>query len=118
MQAISTDSYGTCFPKTEDLLNETDYQEALEEIGSRKSMDRYRSMMDFLLCELKPSYRAGCSRFYQQKGPRLVQIENEKELERLDNFLSGALMIALEMKRQGVHTSWKGFCQTITAVAA
>ncbi len=118
MQTVTDDSYGTCFPKAEELLQESMYQEALEEIGTKRTMERYRSMMDFLLCELKPSYRRECFRFYREKGPRLIQIESAKEIEKLDNYLTGVLLVALEYKKQGVKTSWNSFRNTIANMAA
>ncbi len=61
----------TLFPRTEAKLNHSDYQKALQFIAKRKRGERYRSMMDFLFCEVFTEWRFPCFQFYNEKGPQL-----------------------------------------------
>jgi len=64
----------TLFPKTEEKLEEgDDYIEALKFIARRKNMKRYRSVMDFLFCEMFPApWRFKAFKYYNNQGPRLI----------------------------------------------
>ena len=78
----------TIFPKTEDRLNETDVQEALDNIMKRKNAEKYRSLMDFIFCELFPEpWRWKCFRFYNGKGPLFIN----------DNYLIDAIAKAYDI---------------------
>jgi len=62
----------TIFPKTEKKLGEGDYIKALKYVASRKNMNRYKSVMDFLFCEMFPTpWKFKAFRFYNDQGPQL-----------------------------------------------
>lgn len=62
------------FPLVEAWLNASlDHQEALQFVAARKNMDRYRSMVDFLFCEIFLDFQGPCFRYYDDKGPRLFE---------------------------------------------
>ena len=84
----------TIFPKAEQLLAETDYQKALQFVSSRKNMNRYRSMMDFLFMELFTQYQKHCFRYYEDKGPLLKDMLSAGQIEKYDQWLVIALKVA------------------------
>jgi len=66
----------TVFPRTEAKLEKSIYQEGLEYVASRKRMERYYSMMDFLFCESFPEWRFICFQYYNGIGPPLIDTSN------------------------------------------
>ena len=107
------------FPQAEALLiNNTEYQKALEFVGSMKDMSRYKSLMDFLFCELVPQYRKKCFLFYKGEGPLLKEILDIKEVVYYGKLLLKALEIAQEMLSEKRKINWTKFRYTVLKAAA
>lgn len=106
------------FPEVYKLLAEIEFQQALEYIGWQKRMERYRSMGDFLFCELFPSYKPGCWRFYADKGPQLKQLITERQRATFEKVMLVSLIVARGAHEQRVRTTWADFQQTVFANAA
>lgn len=107
------------FPEAEAWLEaEADHRHALQFVASRKSMDRYHSVMDFLFCELFIGYRYRCFRFYDRKGPQLRDIITVEQLL----FYSKALLYALELAyvayQEKRRLSWALFRCEVLGTAA
>ncbi len=81
------------------------HQRALKHVARRKDMERYRSVLDFVLCELFPEHQAPCRRFYAGKGPRLVELESSEEIERLDTAILRFLAFCWKHKENG-QANW------------
>lgn len=100
----------TVFPKSEDKINETEYQQALEFVGRRKNMDQYYSMMDFLFCEIFPDpWKFKAFKFYNGKGTILINdpdITDELILF-YDKTLCIVLELALKMLNKKRETGWR-----------
>lgn len=104
------------FPQVEALLlGETDYQEALEYVAARKKMDRYRSMMDFLFCELHPQWRMSCNRYYAGNGPKLMEQITPTQLVEYNQRLLVALEVARELFAQKRRESWEQYREQVEA---
>lgn len=114
-QSIFTEAEGL-------LINESDYQRALEFVvegtlkGKRRTMDRYRSMVDFLFCELHPSYRRICQAFYEGQARPLRQ-RPESTLEQIGKW-DRTLVVALKVARQRLEANrstlyWAEFAQEV-----
>ena len=101
--------FSTIFKKAEVLLNNSDYQEALEFVGRRKNMDKYFSMMDFVFCELFTEYREGCFLYYKNKGKQLRHILSKKQIKYYDQAICIALMLAYQNLQQERMISWGHF---------
>ncbi len=97
----------SCFPKAEALLDSTEYQKCLEIISSRKDVDKYRSVMDFLASELFPSVKVDCFKYYDEEGPRAVDLYSKSRLESIDKDLCLALEIAYQARKQNVSLAGK-----------
>lgn len=109
----------TVFPETEKLLEETDYQAALEFVSGRKDMNRYESMMDFLFCEIFLQYRARCFAYYEDpEKPRLKDLMGEEELTRYDRWLTAALKLARQKLEENRVLSWTLFRVQVLRLAA
>lgn len=68
-------------PRVAAWLNQSsDHWGALEFVAARKDMERYRSVVDFILCEVCPDERAACERFYAGRGGILVAIRSAKTI--------------------------------------
>lgn len=95
------------FPRVEALLvgSGSKYSEALCAIASRKDMNRYQSLMDFLICEIYTMYKKHCFFYYDDNGPNLKSMleENPSQLIQMNDTLLRAIEIALEQ-----HTQFKG----------
>ncbi len=93
------------FPKVDDMLKSTDYQKALKYVAHRKKIQNYRSLVDFLFCEVdayqyvcfNSSWKRLCRDFYENKGPRLRFLINEQERSQYEKKLIVALAVAHKM---------------------
>ncbi len=105
------------FPKIDLLLQEGEYQEALQFIASRKSMERYQSMVDFILCEIFVQFRKDCFKYYEGTGePFRKMIESgvvsEADREWCERVLGHGLELArraLVAQRDRREYSWTVF---------
>ena len=100
------------FVKTEEKLNEIEYQKALEYVAKKKNMSKYRDMIDFLFCELFQQWKNPCFKFYEEEGPRLKDhLIIPQVIKSYDEVLSNvALEIAkLIMEQQRREFWWVQF---------
>jgi len=69
------------FPEVEAYLEvDHDHLKALQWIARNKSADRYKSVMDWLLCETYLQWRGACQRFYEDhEKPTLKDLITEPE---------------------------------------
>ncbi len=97
------------FPRTEEKLNATEYQQALEFVAKRKNMNRYWSVMDFLFCESYPEWRFHARRFYNENGPPLIddpEFTDEKQ-KMYDTLLcDGVLELCMASLNSRRETTW------------
>ncbi len=110
----------SCFPEVEALLYSggQDYREALQYVASKKDMNRYQSVMDFLFCEIFTVYRSACRRFYDGRGPQLKDMVSVSTLFMFNNALLKALEIAVEHHREQRRGGWEAFRWSVLAHAA
>lgn len=78
--------FDSIFPQLEKWLNEDEKrQEAIIYVAKFKKMDRYNSMIDFLVCEFFGNpYRDLCFQFYKGQAKSLKEIvtkENQRGME-------------------------------------
>ncbi len=112
-------AYGSSiFPDVDRLLNETRYQQGLAFVGSRKNMDRYRSMVDFLFCELFPEYRPGCFRYYRGKGPLLKELITDRQRQAFEAQMLHALEVAVIKAENREYIYWARFRREALKLAA
>ena len=105
------------FPQVEALLlANTDYQKALECVAARKQMERYRSVIDFLFCELHPQWRRACFRFYLGGGQQLKDILRPEQLVEYSDRMLKSLEIACDLFREDRCKSWKQFSCEVAAI--
>ncbi len=112
------------FPLVDELLLEINYQEALQFVASRKSMNRYRSMVDFLLCEIFVQFRKDCFKFYEGKGnPFRHLIEDGVITEANREWCEKVLVYGLELARKACEAnrthrdySWTKFSKEALAL--
>jgi len=97
----------TVFPAVERWLqDDADHWHAFERIRGRKRAGRYRSSIDFLLCEVCTEERAGCFAFYRGDGPRLAELRSPAAIRVLESKLLLFLTIAHESFCQERALSW------------
>lgn len=109
----------TIFPLTETWLFEAgDHQCGLEHVGRRKNMERYRSVMDFLFCELFTKYQKDCFRYYEDKGPLLKEMISEEQVARYDSILLQAVKIAYQAFCEERKVTWGWFRTEVLKLAA
>ena len=95
------------FPEVEAvLLGNTDYQRALEFVAGRKEMDRYRSMVDFLFCELHSEWQLACFRFYAGRGSQLKDQITPKQIMEYNNKLLKAIGVAHDLYCEKNRRRW------------
>ena len=98
----------TVFPAVEAWLEEdSDRYHAFEKLKGRKDARRYRSLIDFLLCEVCPEEKAGCFAFYRDDGPCLGQLRTKARIRFLESKLMLFLTISYEAWCQSRALSWR-----------
>lgn len=118
LQIIGGSSEGV-FPLVEDWLNaSSDHQEALQFVAARKKMDRYRSMVDFLFCEIFVDFQGPCFRFYEDEGPRLIEhpAYNEAAQAKWEKRLLAGLHLAYEIFKARRVQSWTQYRLQVLAL--
>jgi hypothetical protein len=107
------------FPEAEQfLLADSDHQNALRYVASRKDMKRYKSMMDFLFCELYTRYQPACFRFYEKNGPILRDMATQEQINFWGKVLLLAVQKAFEIHSQKRRVSWGQFREEVMRKAA
>ena len=98
------------FPQVENkLISSSDLQNALRYVGSRKKMSNYRSMLDFMFCELHPYYRNSCQRFYDHDGPPLRERINAEQVAYYNRYMLTALDVAYKLFCEKRCRSWSWY---------
>jgi hypothetical protein len=107
------------FPKAEAwLTSHTDHMEAVRFIAGRQDMNRYKSVMDFIFCEIFTTYRPACFRYYDDGGPMLKDIITTEEFAYFSDILPKALELAYRIWNEKRRTSWGTFRIEVFALAA
>lgn len=102
------------FPEVEALLSaNTDYQEALKYVASRKKMERYQSVIDFLFCELHPEWKTACRRFYEGQGPQLKDMITPAQHAASSARMLKALEVARELHEEHRRKTWGWYCDQV-----
>ena len=121
VHALRSPMTDSIFPKLQILLEDTEYQKALEYVASKKDQDRYKSTIDFIHAELYGGWRkAACFRYYEDKGclykdnprvtPEMITLE-EKEMML-------AMEVALQQMQEEREQSWIQFRKQWQRIAA
>lgn len=98
------------FPRVDALLvSGGDWMSSLEFIAGKRTMSRYRSMVDFLFCELNPEWRFSCRRFYRGDGKSLHSLISAEEVRVHEHQMLLALEVAVEAFRERRRQSWREF---------
>jgi hypothetical protein len=104
----------TIFPKAESLLNKTEYQKALNYVSQRKNTDRYRSRLDFLLCEIFTHFRGPCFKYYEGKGPALKDRGlDDARLKEIEDKLIRSLETAKLWMEEARKATWNKFVEDV-----
>lgn len=106
---ITGGATGSIFRVVDALLNDTEFQKALQFVASRKAMDRYMSMVDFLLCEVFTSHQPAAFAYYRDEGPQLRFLINETQRAFLELHLVHALHLAHDAFCDQRRESWQSF---------
>ena len=108
----------TVFPLAAKLLKQISTQKMLYKKYRMDENERaYRSVMDQLLCETLPVFRAGCFEFYQPKGPPFRDLYNTDYCHKIDLVLVGYLRIGKTLAKKrvwgGEFPQWCDLIETI-----
>jgi hypothetical protein len=107
------------FPHAEKfLLASGDHQNALRYVAARKKMEVYRSMIDFLFCEIYREYRSACFKYYAGEGPPLRESSSREQIREWEEVLLHALKMALKVHGEKRRLSWVAFRSEVIRLAA
>lgn len=99
-----------CFPVLKEWFEgDADHMRALEYVAARKNMSRYRSVMDFLLCEVLEEYRPSCFRFYDDGCLRYSDLTTEDQRLSDEAILLRAAIYAYVCFCEDRKRSWTAF---------
>ncbi len=95
------------------LRDESNFDKVNSLVQQEISLQKYRSLIDFLLIELMPEFKNDCVLFYQEKGKSFVEGYPEEVRSIVDEKLRGIL----EFLNSENYESWRHFKRTFqTAV--
>jgi len=98
------------FPKTDELLNQGDFDKAILYVARRKNHAKYDSIIDFIFCETWVRYRYRCFEYYNNDGPKLKEQISEREAREYDDYMSAIMLpTALKHYMNQSNTSWSAF---------
>jgi hypothetical protein len=104
-------AFGSVFSGVASELSEhEDFRQALDYIGSRMDRRRYRTITDFLFCELfgRP-WPDRCRKFYAGIGPSLDECIHYKDIQDFQRILLHAMNLALINTDRKRHIPWCRF---------
>jgi hypothetical protein len=94
----------TIFPLVEIWLNNSSkHMEVLKKVAARKDMERYRSVIDFIFCELFRGWRKHAVAYYEDRGPLLKEMITEAERAYYERYM----LLFLEVAWQAVQQDWQ-----------
>ena len=101
------------FTMTEKKLDSnSEAMRALQFIGSRKAMGRYRSIVDFLFCAIYPGWKRSCFAYYNGKSKRrLIHLLPPFYVAKYDIILCAMIDSAIEILKQNDRVSWGWYSQ-------
>ena len=110
-QRQERDPFGSVFFRVASELNEhADFREALAYIGSRINTQRYKTVTDFLFCELfRGPWPERCRKFYAGTGLQLDECVPYEDIEDFQKILLHALNLALINTYHNRHIPWSRF---------
>ncbi len=108
----------TIFPEVEALLAITDYQKALDLVAKKKNAYKYRSVMDFLFCELYPHRRPACFRYYLSGKLPFREIITMAQRQVYAWELCRALAVAYQAFCEKRTLSWTAFREEVQLAIA
>lgn len=107
------------FPLVEEWLNKpcSKHQRALPYIGSRASMNRYRSVVDYIVGQVFPKHRQDIFKFYGGWTPDIMMdlITNE-ERKLMEISILAHLEVAHQLWVQKERASWKTVRDVVVAL--
>ena len=105
---VCDDSFANVFTRTEELLESAEYKEAIEFAGRRKNSGKYRSLMDFLVCETFTFYRWRCFMYYNETGRKLKEVTSSNNVKKYDDYMCDVILPeALRFFKSGKKFSWR-----------
>ncbi len=108
------------FPSVESALNSTEMQKSLQYAAKRKNMNLYRSMVDFLFCELWMKFRPVAKKYYADSCDENLAKHHMTVEERIDFEISmmQALAIAYKAMSHKRAMDWTKFRCEVLRLAA
>jgi len=97
------------FPNADAFLAKRRHEDLLRRnlpTQSRNHTDLYRSLLDHLLCALKPEFETACVMFYANQGPSLAKTCTANELKELQRLLMYAMMSLQLFEEQTIALTW------------
>ena len=76
------------------------------EFCSVQFADRYRDMIDMILCEVTPIHREECFKYYKGRGRLFMQLYTKEYIKYIDQFLLTAAKMAVLMYKNEQMRRW------------
>src|SRR5208283_3198115 len=102
LDAVEGYTYSIFIKSERWLLADPEHLRAIEQSIQVKRANRFRSLMDYLFCELFPQFSADCQEYYNGKGKPLRQMVAPPEIRSYDEVLHGVFKIL-----------WAFFCSDV-----
>jgi len=92
-------------------LLQREYHDALLYFAGRKHINKYRSVMDFLFCELHTEWRRACHKYYSGQGEPLRDLISPQQWLIFNKRMLIALDVARTLYIQEPYKYWSFFCR-------
>lgn len=86
-----SDYIESCLPKSESFLRNN--QKILRLLRKRIGEDKYKSVMDAVLCSFFPDRKKACFEYYEGKGKLLIELLSKKTIAAMDAHILNSLTV-------------------------
>jgi len=96
------------FPEIDSMLKDPDFSNSILLIRNKSDGIKYRSGTDLVLCELIPSFKKECRKYYAGKGPKLSGRLTDVQRAACVFSMKVGLVQALLSAKEGERCTWRG----------
>lgn len=93
------------------LEADSDHINVVQKIGNKKTMAKYRDLIDFIFCEVFPAYKQACQDYYEGKGSLLRDQISPAMIKVYEKQLLEFLNIAYNSFKADREVSWSQAAQ-------
>lgn len=105
-QAFSGEPDASIFPTVDLSLEQEHFRRAARLIRGGDPVEEFRSLVDWLFCQLFDWFRSDCFAFYNGQGLQLQDLISDEQITRYDALLYQTLQLAVKAMDNDLTLTW------------